>query len=980
MVRHLESLTRRFAVLACLFTLVPVVAFAQSPTGTITGHLSDQTGGAIRGAAVSITSPSLQGQQKALTSENGDYLFTFLPPGTYSVVVEAQGFDKATRVVRVAVAERVSLNIELVAARVAESVSVTADPQSFAGTVQAAASLKYSTISLLPTTRTLASYINLAPGAHATGPGGDLSIQGGMSFENLFLINGAVVQENIRNSPLDLYIEDALEEVTVATSGISAEYGRFSGGVVTGVTRSGGNTFSGSYRATIENDNWRTVSPFGEPKTDKIIPTHQFTIGGPVIRDRLWFFGAGRSENRTTAEQTQITDIAYNRDFDEQRYEGKGTLNLGAGHRLQADYIALRQSGKNSDGAAVGGQGVMDLRSLIDRKDPMSLTTINYSGAVGSKLFLEAQYSARRWTIEGAGGKNPDRLEGTPVFDQSTGFSFWAPGFCGSCDEHRDNDQAFVKGSYFLSNKTGAHNITFGYDTFNDRQKGDNRQSGSDYWLYASAAVQDGTTNYPIIDDGSLIVHWPLLDASKGSNYRTHGLFANDSYAVNSRLTLNLGIRYDINRGKNASGQLISDGSVFSPRFGLAWDPTGAGRTRINVSAARYVSAIANSIASQSSGAGLPAIFVYQYLGTPINVDPNAPLVSTTSALQQVFTWYDAHVATETPIQVTIPGVETQIRQSLKSPHSDELAVGISQQIGRRGNVRIDLVDRQFKDFYSERNDLSTGTVEDEFGQQFDLTLIENTNLLKRRYTGVTMLGGYRASSRLDIGASYTLSKLRGNVDGEDSGSGPLPSGISRYPEYADPAWSDPEGDLSADQRHRFRAWSTISLPVGEKNNLTVGVLQRAESGTPYGAVGEIQLYDANQNDYVANPGYLTPPISATYFFGPRDEFRTAWMYRTDVSANYSRKLASASGPELFADFHVINIFNKFQAFNASNGEINTFIRTAFGNFPLAPFNPFTETPVKGVNWDYGTRFGKVVDENAYTAPFSFRMSFGLRF
>lgn len=979
MVRYFKSLTRQTALLACLLTLAPLSAMAQSPTGTISGRITDPTGGAVAGAAVTLTSPAMQGQQKALTSPNGDYIFNFLSPGLYTVVVESSGFEKATRAVRVAVAETVGVNVALVAARVTEAVSVSADAPSFVGTVQAAASVKSGTMDRLPVTRSLASYVALAPGVHQTGPDGDVSIQGAMSFENLFLINGAVVQDNIRNAPLTLYIESALDEVTVATSGISAEYGRFSGGVVSAVTKSGGNIFSGSYRATLENDNWRTVSPFKEPKTDKTIPTHEFTFGGPVVRDRLWFFAAGRSEDRTTAQQTDVTNVPYNREFQEQRYEGNGTLSLGNGRRLKADYFALRQTGKNSDGASIGGQGVMDLRSLINRKDPMSLTTINYSGSIGNNLFVETQYSSRRWTIEGAGGLISDRIDGTPVFDQANGFSYWAPGFCGLCDDERNNDNFFAKGSYLLSRASGAHNITFGYDTFNDRQKGDNRQSGSDFWLYATGSVQDGATLYPVVDDGTLIVYWPLLEASKGTNYRTHGLFVNDSYALNSRTTINLGLRYDINRGRNASGQLVADGKVLSPRLGLSWDPTGHGRTSINVSAGRYVGAIANSIASQSSGAGLPAIFVYQYLGTPINVDENAPLVSTTAALQQVFNWYDANLGTAIPIQTTIPGVETQIRQSLKSPHADEYSIGISQQIGQRGNVRVDFVDRRYKDFYAERNDLTTGTVSDSFGQEYDLTLIENTNLLKRRYTGVTMLGGYRASSRITVNASYTLSKLRGNVEGEDSGSGPLPAGILRYPEYSDPSWSDPQGALSADQRHRFRAWSTISIPAGAKNDVSVGLLQVAESGTPYGAVGEIQLYDQGFNEYVANPGYLTPPVTATYFFGPRDQFRTAWMYRTDASVNYSRRLASTSGPEFFSRFQFINIFNKFQAFNASGGEINTFVRTAF-TFNMQPFNPFTETPVQGINWDYGSRFGQVVNKNAYTAPFTFRMSLGFRF
>ena len=78
-------------------------------------------------------------------------------------------------------------------------------------------------------------------------------------IENLFLINGVTVSENLRGQPYDLYIEDAIQETTIATAGISAEYGRFGGGVVNVITKSGGNLFSGSFRDTLLNDDWRAL-------------------------------------------------------------------------------------------------------------------------------------------------------------------------------------------------------------------------------------------------------------------------------------------------------------------------------------------------------------------------------------------------------------------------------------------------------------------------------------------------------------------------------------------------------------------------------------------------------------------------------------------------------------------------------------------------------------------------------------------------
>ena len=81
-----------------------------------------------------------------------------------------------------------------------------------------------------------------------------------MSFESLYMVNGVTVNENLRGQANNLYIEDAIQETTVATAGVSAEYGRFSGGVVNVITKSGGNLFSGSFRDSLNNDNWRTLT------------------------------------------------------------------------------------------------------------------------------------------------------------------------------------------------------------------------------------------------------------------------------------------------------------------------------------------------------------------------------------------------------------------------------------------------------------------------------------------------------------------------------------------------------------------------------------------------------------------------------------------------------------------------------------------------------------------------------------------------
>src|SRR5437773_1574829 len=189
-------------------------------------------------------------------------------------------------------------------------------------TAQVATDFKQELIAMLPTNRDINASLLMAPAVHPTGPSGAYSISGSMSFENLFMINGVNVSENLRGQAYDLYIEDAIQETTVATAGVSAEYGRFGGGVVNVITKSGGNLFSGSFRDTLNNDNWRKLTPFpADFKVNKTVPTYEYTFGGPVMKDHLWFFTAGRLQTQESGRQLVFTNLPYTFTDKTRRYE-----------------------------------------------------------------------------------------------------------------------------------------------------------------------------------------------------------------------------------------------------------------------------------------------------------------------------------------------------------------------------------------------------------------------------------------------------------------------------------------------------------------------------------------------------------------------------------------------------------------------------------------------------------------------------------
>jgi hypothetical protein len=970
----LRRLPTRSAFTFCAlfaFFLTARPANGQVPTGTISGRVNDTTGQPVVGATVTLESQSIQGIPKTQTAPGGDYLFKSLPPGRYSVVFTLPAFAKVVQVVDVAALEMVTVNVAL-KPTVAETVTVASETGAFLGTIDNSTNIKQRLLTSLPTTRTMLAAVALAPQAHATGPDGAMSLAGAMSYENIFLLNGVRIQDNLRGTPLSLFIEDAIQETTVSSSAVSAEYGGFAGGMVNTLTKSGGNAVSGSFRTTLTNDNWRTVSPFGEPKINKTVPTYEYTVGGPVVRDRLWFFTAGRQSDQKLARQTGYTNTPYEYRNDQTRMEAKLTQSLSPTQRLSVAFTGIREKETNS--AYPSSSLVMDTASLTTRELPQNLVAVNYAGTFGSRLFIEAQYSSRSFTFEHDGGLHTDRVRGTPLIDQNTGAHWWAANFCGVCvNESRNNNAVVMKGTYFVPSTTlGSHSLAFGYDRYNDKLKADNHQSASGYQVYTTGSFIDGGVVYPAIEpESTVIAYWPLALSSQGTNYRTHALFLNDSWKLNGQLSANLGVRYDKNSGKDAAGTLVAKDSAWSPRLGLAWDPTGKGKTTFSASMGRYVTGIANSIASTGTGAGTPSILVYPYLGPGIN-DGTSSLVASDEALRRVFNWYDA--AQPDPVYVDIPGVGRRINGSLESPYSDYYSVGVGQELGRHGSIRVDFVRRSYGNFYATRTDQTTGTVEDAFGQVIDVKLIENTNDLKREYRALEVQGRYRVGSTLDVGGSYALSKLSGNVDGETSGSGPIASSIFSYPEYSEARWAYPEGALSADQRHRARIWATYSVPgtrgVGD---VQLGAIQSLQSGTPYGAVGAIDT-----TRYVQGTSYALPPESVSYFFTARDAFHTEALVKTDFVLNYTRRLGR--GSEVFAQFYVFNLFNQFQLHYEPGDDINTTVLTRYDTSQYKRFNPFTETPVQGVNWDYGSKFGQAVGKGAYTAPRTYRVSAGLRF
>jgi hypothetical protein len=1012
--------------------LVGVSAFAQT-TGTITGTITT-AGAPLPGATLTIASPAMQGVRTTVSGINGDYSFNALPPGKYSVTAELEGMQKVTQSVNVRLADTVRADADLKVSAVAEAITVTATAPSVLETPAVTTSLTREQVEALPLGRTIAQRIQLAPGVNNDGPNNQTIINGAPSYDNLYMVNGVVVNDSIRGQPENLFIEDAIQETTLITGGVSAEYGRFTGGVINTITKSGGNEFSGSVRDNLTNSSWTDETDFknaltGAPQPQNAdVDSHQYeaTLGGYLLKDRVWFFGAGRKFNDQIARVTTGTNLPYINGRNNKRYEVKMTGQVTAKHSLVGSYLHNNTLETNNFFG-----NVVDLASLSDRELPNWLQSYHYSGVITNSLLIEGQYSRRYFAFVGGGGVK-DLINGTLLRDIGTANRAWSPTFCGECDPKiRNNKDYLAKANYFLSTKSmGSHNIVAGYDDFHEIRHENNEQSGSGFRIWGDFVNKNGATLGPgdevflkmLPQTNYYVEATPITQLSQTSDASTKSVFANDKWDFNTHWSFNVGVRYDKNDSVDQSHAKTSDDSAFSPRLSAIYDLRGDGRNRISASYAKYVSHIDNGVNDAVAVGGQPGSIYYNYRGPAIN-NGSGPLIPTAQVIQQIFDWFNSvgGVNGYKDIEaIFVPGLTAKLRGGLKSPNSTEYALGYGHQIGSNGYVRADYINRSWHDFYVSFTDTTTGSGTAGNGSKVDITQIGNDdNGLARKYSGVQTQASYRFG-KLNLGGNYTWSTLKGNVEGETFNNATVTVGNNVYPEYVKFANNLPSGYLNEDIRHRTNLFANYDMPL-PWGNLNLGVLQRFHSGAAYSAIGTARVLGI-----VTNPGYATPPTNATYYYSDRGQFRVDDITETSLSATYN-----------LPTFGKVNIFLRADLVNAFNEQGIEFATTALGNVietrvysrgtaprssaglgglvrgvdtpfcagiahdlqavgksqancnPFVQFNPFTATPVgykKGDNPD-GTynymldpTFGQPTNKDAYQLPRTYRFAVGIRF
>ena len=595
---------------------------------------------------------------------------------------------------------------------------------------------------------------------------------------------------------------------------------------------------------------------------------------------------------------------------------------------------------------------------------------INYTSVIKPTIFLEGQFSKKVGQTLDTGSQFTDIVRGTPIWDRLRGQArFNSPTFCAVCGdgwrENRDNWDWFAKLTYFLSTaNAGSHNIVTGFDNYKETRRNNNWQSGSQFRVQATSTILDSGKIYPVFNsnNSTYIEHLPLVAESVGNDIRTYSAFFNDAWRYNQHMSFNLGFRYDQNRSKDQTGLPVVGDSKWSPRVGWSWDLAGDGKWIVNTAYARYVAAISTALVDAGSAGGRTATYSYFYQGPAINAGAG-PYLTAAQALPQIFAWFNANggLTRATRNAPSIPGVTTRVDGGTVAPNSNAYTVGLASELGGgRATWRVDYEYRDYADIYGDFRDTTTGRVTDPTGRAYDLVVVKNTPDAVRTYKGVNANVTYRVRA-VQAGGNYTLSWARGNVAGEDAGSGPIRASLNDFPEYRNPSWNTPVGFVQNDQRHKVRAWLSYLLPATRAGDVTLGVVQRFDSALPYERTGSV-----DPRSYVTNPGYLTPPSTVTYYFSERFGLRWDNVWTTDLSANWSRKLPNLRKSEVFVRGVLANVFNN----SGVVGGDSTALTAASPGTAQGPsaVQPVHDRPGRGRELDQGRHVRKALGRRRLSA------------
>jgi hypothetical protein len=807
-----------------------VPALAQT-TGGIRGTALDTDGNPIPGVIVEASGEVLGGATRStVTAANGVFNFSVLPPGRYGLTARMNGLQtQSVDDVRVSVDGVAPVTFHMLPVAFTGEISVTSEtPLVDTTTATVGASYDYDFVKDLPTRQNFYDLINVSAGVYA--PSEDPQSKYRISAFGSNVQSGKWNVDGVNmTAPEGGYLFfDINPEIVAETQmlGIAAgaEYGSTAGSVYNVVTKSGTNQFHGSAVVFWQDD--ALVDPnvtlddteAGEFHVNKFYDLSA-TLGGPIVRDNLWFFGGIQSITRNVTIPGQVPSLTEDSTYD--RYDLKLTWQINPSHRID-----VKGGIDNQDVPWAYDPTIYEPSTWVYRIRENTIVTGEYAGMLSDNTFLQVRGGIWR-------GDNGDLPVGSRDEIQVIDFDADPVTYSGGpywdwiWEQH--HDQADVVVTHFAADFAGDHEFKFGVQY--NQGGGTTRTYDTEYLYYWYG----------------YLYKWSVLPYMYGGDTTSWAGFASDTWQISNRFTIDVGIRYDthdatipdyprLDVDSNNTGETIPGVDVFSwkqwsPRLGFAWQVTGDGSYHDGTVSGNWYAPPPEVP---------PWVYEYMYYGT-------------------WYTWKVVERDLDAPL----------VQPGLKGPRTEEYTLGVEHQVGEHYSVGAQLV---FKDTSNMIGwQILDDGVYDPFqwtdpdtGETFTLyDVLESPTIWKGNSTGPGANGGdrnysqdyqgvfltfkkrysngwdlgvfltfkKRYSNGWDLMASYTYSEAKGlNTRPLVDPRGGQGSAFWASRAESDPnVWLNAEGLLAGDRTHALRVSSNVDL--GKRFRL--GGVLNIQSGRP---------------------------------------------------------------------------------------------------------------------------------------------------
>lgn len=951
---------RTSALLLALTLAIAGVVSAQERFGTLQGRVTDEQGSAVPGVSVVVTNNTSGAVRSFVTDSNGLYVAPDLTPGRYTVLFELTGFAKVERTdISVVLGRSFSLDAQMRVGTLTETVQVTAEAAPLVDnrSTLIAHNVTQEEFDRLPKTRSFQSIALTAPSVNSGEIEGGFQVNGASGAENGFTVDGITTNSLINGQSRQNTVFEYLQEVQVKTSGIAAEYGGALGGVISAVTKSGGNTLRGEGHYYYEGSaisaapverlvlepNFEQTAPYIQ---DEEQPNNQNefggSLGGPVVKDRLFFFGSYSPRSEKRENLYNFTDGSGT--FEQQIWRQQAFGKLTYSHQRFTAHGSVLWTPTDADGSLFAYNGITPNRTNTtlasfepNRARGYETNQVNTSGTVdvtltnASYLSVKGGYFHDRYSDVGnilttnyrygastvsLGDQIPPSLRGPSGTENVpraliTDFDTTKRSTFNIDYNHVFNFAGFhtLKGGYGFQHVVNDIN-SFYPDGYVDIQ-------WDSSFSFGGVTTGRGPYGYYAVNDRR-------ITNQAGSNI--NALYIQDQWTLGNRLTLNLGLRTENEdipdfrpEADGAAAIKFGFGDKIAPRLGAAYDLRGDGRVKIFGSWGMYYDWTKYELPRGSFGAETWCVN-YRSLDT---LDIGSLNLSNMPG-RDLWT---------TPGQCRDRRFQAEIDPDLRPMRQSSVSAGLEYQVGANGVFTTRYI---HNDLLETIEDIGFLTPAGDEGYVIGnpgrgLTEVQFPNdgtpaglaspRPKRIYDALEIGYNRRYAERWFFSANYTLSRLYGNYAGlassdeittpttgvssataqQQAGSIARPGGnTNRAWDLSELLWDSHgnlvEGRLATDRPHVVKLYGAYDFPFGTQ----IGAFFYGGSGTPVNTYvttdNGIEVFVEGRNGFYENGQIIEGKRTPTYT-------------RTDLLVSQELKMGNTK--RLRLELNVINLFNQ---------------------------------------------------------------------